>query len=100
MAFVFFLLVNAVLFLRPAELVPGWQGVPLYECAIVACLIGALPEILRQLGQPLESQPITLCVVGLLAAVLLAQLPALDVAEAGRTGFHFLKVLVYYVLFV
>src|SRR5262249_40737898 len=101
MAYFLFLLVNATLFLRQAELVGELEGIPLYEYLILTCAVFALPEVLKYLGgRTLEAQPISLCVFGLLGAVLLAQLPTLNVAEAWRTGFHFLKVLVYYLLLV
>src|SRR5439155_23654413 len=101
MAFVLFLLVNATLFLRPAEIIPEWQGVSLYEYLIIACFVFALPDILTHLtGRALEVQPITLCVFGVLAAVVLAQLPSLNLGEAWRTGFFFFKVVVYYVLLI
>jgi len=101
MAFFLFLLVNAALFLRPAELIPEWQGVSLYEYLIIACFICALPDVLTHLtGRPLEAQPITLCVFGVLAAIMVAQLPSLNLGEAWRTGFFFFKVVVYYILLI
>ena len=43
LGFVFFLLVNAVLFIRPAELVPSLEDLPVYELLIVTCLLLSLP---------------------------------------------------------
>jgi putative inorganic carbon (hco3(-)) transporter len=101
MAFLLFLLVNATLFIRPAEIVPAWQGWEIYFYVILACLAASLPDVLRYLtAQKLENQPITLCVFGLLFAIMLPNLAAGDVAEAWRTGFYFAKVIVYYLLFV
>jgi putative inorganic carbon (hco3(-)) transporter len=101
MAYFLFLLVNAALFIRPAEIVPALLGWEIYFYVILACLIAGAPEVLRYLtAQSLETQPVTLCVFGLLIAILLPSLLAGDVAEAWRTGFHFAKVIVYYVLFV
>jgi O-antigen ligase len=101
MAFFLFLLVNATLFIRPAEIVPALLGWEIYFYVILACLVAAAPDVLRYLtGQSLESQPITLCVFGLLLAILLPSFLTGDVAEAWRTGFHFTKVIVYYLLFV
>lgn len=101
MAFFLFLLVNAALFLRPAELVAAWQGVSLYEYLIIACFLFAIPDLLTYLtGRSLETQPITLCVFGVLAAVVLSQLAMFNFGEAWRTGYFFLKVVVYYLLFV
>ena len=101
MAFFLFLLVNATLFIRPAEIVPALLGWEIYFYVILACLVAAAPEVLRYLtGQSLEKQPITLCVFGLLFAILIPSILAGDFAEAWRTGFHFAKIIVYYLLFV
>src|SRR6516162_784816 len=101
MAFFLFLLVNATLFIRPAEIVPALLGWEIYFYVIFACLVAAAPDVLRYLtGQSLETQPITLCVFGLLIAILLPSFLTGDVAEAWRTGYYFTKVIVYYLLFV
>jgi O-antigen ligase len=101
MAFFLFILVNATLFIRPGEIVPALLGWEIYFYVILACLIAAAPDVLRYLaGQSLDTQPITLCVFGLLIAVLVPSLLAGDMGEAWRTGFHFAKVIVYYLLFV
>ncbi len=101
MAFVLFILVNAALFIRPGEIVPALLGWEIYFYVIVACLLASAPDVLRTLaGQRLDAQPITLCVFGLLIAVLVPALLAGDMAEAWRTGFYFAKVIVYYLLFV
>src|SRR5689334_2913279 len=42
---VIFLALNAVLFLRPAELVPQLEGVAIYNCLIIACLATSLPQL-------------------------------------------------------
>jgi len=96
MAFFQFLLVNAALFIRPGEIVPALLGWEIYFYVILACLIAAAPDVLRYMaGQSLDTQPITLCVFGLLIAILVPPLLAGDMAEAWRTGFHFAKVIVY-----
>ena len=101
MAFFLFLLVNAALFIRPAEIVPELLGWEVYFYAIVACFLAAAPEILRYLtGDSLDQQPITLTVFGLLLTVGIAPLISGDAAEAWRTGVPFAKIVVYYLLFV
>jgi O-antigen ligase len=101
MAFFLFLLVNATLFIRPAEIVPALLGWEIYFYVILACLIAAAPDILRYLtSQSLDTQPITLCVFGLLLAILVPSMLTGDIAEAWRTGFHFAKIIAYYLLFV
>src|SRR5688572_27019810 len=99
MAFIFFLLVNATLFVRPMEIVPELEGVKLYEYFILASLIFAIPEILHYFGSySLEKQPITLFVCGLFVTTLFSK--AGESAEMLRHGEYFLKILVYYVLAV
>ncbi len=101
MAYFLFLLVNATLFIRPAEVVPALLGWEIYFYVILACLLAAAPDVLKYLtAQALETQPVTLCVFGLLIAILVPSALAGDLAEAWRTGFHFAKIIVYYVLFV
>src|SRR5688572_30219755 len=101
MAFILFILVNATLFIRPAEIVPALLGWEIYFYVILACLVVSTPEVMRYLtAQSLDRQPITLCVFALLFVILLAPMLAGDVGEAWRTGFTFAKVIVYYLLFV
>ena len=58
MAYFLFLLVNATLFIRPAEIVPALLGWEIYFYVIVACLIAAAPDVLKYLtAQSLETQP-------------------------------------------
>jgi putative inorganic carbon (HCO3(-)) transporter len=101
MAYLLFLLVNVALFVRPGEVVPAWQGLEIYYYVIVACLVFAAPAIVEYLLKyPLETQLITLCVFGLLIAVLLPPLLAWDLDELQRTGVAFLKVVAYYLIAV
>ena len=69
MAFFLFLLVNAVLYTRPMEVVPDLQDVPLYNGLILACLACAVPGVLEQfLAGSLRGRPVTVFVLGLQAA--------------------------------
>src|ERR1019366_7761762 len=101
MAFFLFLLVNVGLFIRPAEIVPALLGWEIYFYAILACLIVGAPDVLKYLtGQSLDAQPITLTVFGLLIAILIPSFIMGDLATAWQTGFLFVKIIVYYLLFV
>ncbi len=101
MAFFLFLLVNATLFLRPTEVVPGLLGWKIYEALIIGCFVLALPDVLAYLtGRPLDTQPITLCVFALLPAVVLSHLSLMEGEKAYRAGFEFFKLVVYYLLLV
>ncbi len=99
--FFFFLLVNAALFVRPAEIVPAVEGWNIYEFLILACLALSIPAVLEQFsGRSLELRPITICVLGVFAAVLLSHLIQLDFEKLEQNGVLFGKIVVYYVLFV
>jgi O-antigen ligase len=101
MDFILFLLVNAVLFIRPAEIVPGLEDLPLYEVAILACLAVSFFSVLRQLRpRSLVQRPITVCVLGLLPAIVLSGLPRFWFTGAVHAGADFGKIVVYYLLFV
>jgi hypothetical protein len=99
--FPLFILVNGMLLLRPAEIVSGWEGLHLYELSIIAALAAALPSILQQFHQrSLALRPITVCVLGMLVAVVLSHLANGDVAGALSGGIEFAKVVLYYLLLV
>ena len=101
MAFRLFLLVNATLFIRPAEVVPALEGLPIYNVLISACLIVAFPGLVARMSmRSLAESPIDACVVGLLAAVLLSNLARLNLAGAEEGGVDFAKVVLYYFLLV
>ena len=99
--FLLFLLVNAALFVRPAEIVPALVGWNIYEYLILACLAASFPAVLEQFtAKSLEERPVTVCVLGLFLAVLLSELAQLDFARLVTSGVFFAKIVVYYVLFV
>ncbi len=101
MSFFLFILVNATLFLRPGEIIPELLGVSIYEGLILSCFLFSLPELLHYLlSGSWDAKPITLCVVGILGAIVVSQLAGLKLEEAAKSGVFFLKVLVYYLLLV
>lgn len=101
LGFGLFILLNAALFLRPAEIVPGMVGLEIYLVIILACCAFSIPAVFEQLtARSLESRPITVCVLGLLVAILLSHLSHFYLAGAALGGFEFFKIVVYYLLFV
>lgn len=98
MDFVLFLLVNAVLFLRPQDLAPSLAAIPFYNILIVANLTVAAPVIVRQLSAGLKKAPATVCVVGILAALVLSLVARNDLAGAWYSGVEFAKVVGYFLL--
>ena len=100
MAFAIFVLINAILFLRPAELLPieGW---PLYEIAMIACLLFTNLAVANQLSTSrLAENPITVCLIGLVIAIVLSLLSHAGIALAFAAGYEFLKVVVYYLMLI
>jgi hypothetical protein len=101
LAFVLFLLVNAVLLIRPAEIVPQLQGIELYFYAIAVCALVAGTDVLRYITTtPLDEQPITLCVIALGVIVVLPHLVVLNLEQTWKAGYHFFKNIVYFLLFL
>ncbi len=99
--FVLFMLVNAVLFIRPSEFVPDIKGLEIYSYLIVPCLLLSFPVLLQQLDlNRLQAAPTTAGVLFFLGAVVLSNLANLNVAESWEHGLIFLKVTLYYLLLV
>jgi hypothetical protein len=104
-AYLLFLLLNLTLFIRPGEIVPELDALPSYELLIVACFACALPAVMNQLTrESLRSSPITVCMLGLLAACALSHLFSplhfFFIWGARMSAYKFFKVIVYYLLLV
>ena len=94
--FALFLLVNLVLFVRPAEFVDGLEDLPIYEVAICACLVASLAVVVRQLTlQSLAASPATVFLLGFFAAIVAASLVHHDLWTARIQGFSFMKLVAY-----
>src|SRR4051794_41105503 len=101
MRFFLFILANALLFIRPSELVPELGDVEIYRYFILACLLVSLPVVLQQLATKYPGvPPIAGCVLALFPAVLLSHLSHGESEEALDQGIEFFKVLVYFLLFL
>jgi O-antigen ligase len=99
LAFFLFILVNVVLFIRPAEINPVLQDLPIYQVAILICLAFSIPSLAVFFKRhSLAGQPITVCVLLLLPAVVLSHLSHLNFYSARADGFEFLKVEIYFLL--
>lgn len=101
MTFFLFVLVNATLFIRPAEIVPSLIGLPIYNVLISACLVAAFNKVAAQLtGPALRENPLTACVLGIFLAILASHLSHLNLAAAKDAASDFGKVVLYYLLMV
>jgi putative inorganic carbon (hco3(-)) transporter len=97
--YAFFLLLNAILFIRPGELVVSLEPFRLYQLAIIGCLATSYPSVISQLGsQSLLERPMTLCVVGLLASIVLSHLQFGSLYDARTSGSEFGKIVLYFLL--
>ncbi len=99
MGFFLFLMVNALLFIRPADLFPGLKALHLYELSMLGCLAISLPWLLPQFRlASLRARPITACILCLLLFVAITPL------YRGYTGLfteyapEFAKMVLYYLV--
>lgn len=99
--FALFLLVNAMLFIRPAEFHPALYGLPVYEACILSCLAVSYPLVLAEMTpKALAGRPVNACAVGMLGAIVLSHLANGEPAAAFGYGVEFVKLLLYYFLLV
>jgi hypothetical protein len=99
--FLLFLLLNFTLFVRPADFMPGYEDLSLYNYVLLATLAVAWPKIANYLfsGQAFRD-PITACVVGLIPAIALSNLSHFDLWGARMNAWEFTKVVIYYLTLV
>jgi len=96
-----FLLLNATLFMRPADIFPQVEGLPIYEVLILACIASQSSKLLEQIRySSLIENPISLCLLVMFFAVVASNVWNGDYWRAQMTGTEFAKVVVYYFLFV
>jgi O-antigen ligase len=100
-AFASFILLHAILFIRPGDMFIELAHVPLYLFALLTCTALSLPAIWRQLRPAsLATNPITLCVLGIVVAAVLSNLVHLDFRDAYNTGRDCLTFGLYYFVLV
>src|SRR5262245_22352963 len=83
LAFGLFVVANAALYLRPADLIDR-EDLPIYLVLVVGCLLVSYRSVISQLTTAsLASRPITVCLLVVFAAVLASHLSNLNVESAG-----------------
>ena len=101
MNFALLVLLTAILFLRPEELIPEIAGLRLYLVAISAALLVSIPQVIRQLDpSELRWNPITGCVLGVLAAGVASHSAHGQFGLASEFATEFGKVVLFYLLAV
>ena len=97
--FFLFILLHAILFLRPHELIPEFGEPPIYNVIILASLAASSSAVLRQLtSSSLSKDPIVACALCLMGSVLLSDLSHLRIGESINSGIEFIKLLLYFLL--
>ncbi len=101
MAYLLFLLANAALYIRPAELIPALGDVQLYLYLIVAAILVAIRSIHNQIRfHTLAQQPINLCVIGVTLATATSHLSVGYLGGAAASFSMMIKVCLYYLTLV
>jgi putative inorganic carbon (hco3(-)) transporter len=101
LGYLLFLLLNAILFIRPNEFVPGLIGFELYQTCIILCLLVSFPVMLFQLApRELASRPITVCVLGFALAVTMTNLVHASQVDFLDATAEVYKLVLYYLLFI
>lgn len=101
MDFALFLVVNAVLLLRPEELFPALAGVRIYLFTMALCVVAAAPRLAETLRpSELAGRPVTCCVLGLWAAGIVSLVGVGLPGDAQWVAGEFGKSILYYLLLV
>jgi O-antigen ligase len=101
LGFFLFVLVNAAAFMRPSEIWPDEMHPQTYLYLILACLAVSFLCLRESLTRrALAAQPITVCVLGLLTAIVMSHLTNFDFDTAYTAGWEFSKIVLYYLLFL
>jgi hypothetical protein len=102
MDFALFLLANAFFLIAPGQIFPEVFGeAQVYKVLIVVCLILTLPRLLRLLSPAqLGKDPVTVCVVGLIAAAALSHMTRLAAGRALDSAYDLFRVAAYYLLLI
>jgi O-antigen ligase len=96
--FVLFIVVTAILFIRPTDFVPGLE-VPLYLIAIVSCSLLSWHKIVAQLGaSALKERPVLVFAIGILVLSVLSNLVNGKLENSGDFVADFVKFLIFYLL--
>jgi len=101
MQYALLVIVTAVLFIRPSEIIPEVEGEPIYQAAILACLVCSFPRVLAQFSADrLKQSPVTALVLSLWLSAVVSQVVQQYLSEARSIGVEFGKVLLYFLLVV
>jgi putative inorganic carbon (hco3(-)) transporter len=101
MQFILFLVMNAVILLRPEEVFPSIAGVRLYLITLVVCTVVSVPALMNYFhARPLRERPVLVCVLGFFGATIFSRLIRMDVAGAMTCFEVFGKDILFFLLLV
>jgi putative inorganic carbon (hco3(-)) transporter len=97
--FVLFLLVTAIMIVRPADFVPGLEGANLYLIAIVPCILLSSHKVIPQLTTAgLRERPVLVFGIGILLVSMISNLVHVQFQAGFDFATEFLKILMFYLL--
>lgn len=101
MAFILFVIANGTIFIRPWDLMSSLHGIQIYLGLVLMALFFGFDDVINQLKwENLKRQPITICVIGVFASIIISHLTIMYLGGITDGGFEFFKVLVFYLLLV
>ncbi len=99
MDFFLFMLVTAIMFIRPTDFVPGLEGANLYLIAIVPCILLSPHKVIPQLTTAgLRERPVLVFGFGILLISLVSNLLHGQFQVGFDFATEFLKILMFYLL--
>ncbi len=99
MDFALFLLVTAIMIIRPADFVPGLLGANLYLVAIVPCILLSWHKVIPQLTtKGLRERPVLVFAIGMLLVAMISNLLHAQFEVGFVSITECLKILMFYLL--
>lgn len=100
-AYLLFLAANALLFMRPQEVIPALGDLQLYLPCIVGALVFGFQDLVNQLRwRTIVQQPVNFCVLGMLVAITLSRVTTSNFFELDIVLTNMAKVVLYYLVLV
>lgn len=101
MAFRLFLLLNVIFFVRPDDIITSLADSHLYLFTFLVCLIFSWRELFATVNlNKLINDPITCCIILYGLIFTLSNVIHVGGSTAGGKGFDYLKLVLYYLLFI
>src|SRR5258705_4562115 len=99
LGFVLFVILTAVLFIRPSEIVPALGTINIFAPMIIICVAASIPILFRQLMPThLMAQPGLLCIIAMIPAVIVSNVAHNDFYSAREQGLPFIEAVLFYLL--